>query len=115
MSGAARGAVARAGVRQPGGAAAREGAGETREARLRRLGMRSWRRGIRECDLILGGWADAHLAALDAAELDAYEALLVENDHDIYAWIAGSAPAPADHARLVSRIAVESVSTSRQV
>ena len=33
--------------------------GETREIRLRRLRLRSWRRGIREMDLILGGFADA--------------------------------------------------------
>ena len=72
--------------------------------RLKRLRLRAWRRGIRECDLILGGWADAHLAAADPATLDAFEALLVENDHDIYAWIAGAAPPPAPHAALVARI-----------
>ena len=88
---------------------------ETPDARLRRLGMRSWRRGIRECDLILGGWADVHLAGLGAGDLDAYEALLAESDHDIYAWISGAAPTPAGHSALVARITAESVETSRQV
>ena len=57
---------------------------ETREIRLRRLRLRSWRRGIREMDLILGGFADAALAGLDAELLDAFDMLLSENDHDLY-------------------------------
>jgi antitoxin CptB len=35
---------------------------ETREIRIKRLRMRAWHRGIKEMDLILGGWADSHLA-----------------------------------------------------
>ena len=58
--------------------------------------MRSWRRGIREMDLVLGGFADAALAGLEPAALDAYEALLSENDHDIYQWIAGREVRPND-------------------
>ncbi|MFN4098570.1 MAG: succinate dehydrogenase assembly factor 2 [Pararhodobacter sp.] len=49
--------------------------------------MRSWRRGIKEMDLILGPWADASVAGLDTATLDLYEALLEENDHDLYQWV----------------------------
>ena len=49
---------------------------ETSEARLKRLTMRSWRRGMREMDLVLGPFADAELAGLPAATLDAYETLL---------------------------------------
>ena len=64
------------------------------EARLRRLAMRSWRRGTREMDLILGPFADARLATLDPASLDAFESLLSENDHDLYAWVSGSAGIP---------------------
>ena len=37
---------------------------EDRDVRLRRLRLRSWRRGIREMDLILGGYADGALAGL---------------------------------------------------
>ena len=72
---------------------------EDRETRLKRLRIRSWRRGTREMDLILGRYADEALAALADAELDAYERLLEENDQDLYAWMAGSAaPDPAHHA-----------------
>jgi antitoxin CptB len=60
----------------------------------KRLRLRSWRRGTREMDLILGGFADAKLAGLASAELDDYAALLSENDHDLYQWITGSGEPP---------------------
>lgn len=62
-------------------------ASETPENRLRRLRMRSWRRGMREMDLLLGPFADAALADLDPATLDDYETLLSENDQDLYLWL----------------------------
>jgi len=61
--------------------------------RLNKIRFRAWRRGFREADLILGPFADRNLAAMDGAELDAFEALLAEHDHDLYAWISGQ-PAP---------------------
>ena len=51
--------------------------------------MRAWRRGTREMDLILGGYADRFLGAMDAAALDRFEALLAAEDTDLYAWITG--------------------------
>ncbi len=78
---------------------------ETAEARLKRMRMRSWRRGTKEMDLVLGPFADAHLAGLAEAELLAYDALLAENDQDLMAWILGQASAPAALAALLSRIA----------
>ena len=67
--------------------------------RIKRLTMRSWRRGTKEMDLILGPFADARLAGMDADQHDAFEALLDQNDHDLYAWILAisrgdKAPAP---------------------
>lgn len=56
--------------------------------RLRRLRMRAWRRGIREMDLILGPFADTALSRLSGADLDLFESLLEENDHDLYKWIS---------------------------
>ena len=78
---------------------------ETAEARLRRLRMRSWRRGSKEMDLILGPYADARLAEMGADELDAYEALLAENDQDLYRWVSGAEAPPERHAPLLGRIA----------
>ena len=77
---------------------------ETAEARLKRMAMRSWRRGTKEMDLVLGPWADAHLAGLDAATLDTYDALLLENDQDLMAWLIGQQPAPSHLAPLLTRI-----------
>jgi antitoxin CptB len=77
---------------------------ESRDSRLKRLAMRSHRRGIREMDLILGPFADAHLAGMSAADLDRYEALLDENDQDLLAWITGAAPMPDRWRPLLSRI-----------
>lgn len=78
---------------------------ETREIRLKRLKIRSWRRGTKEMDLLLGPYADEVLPTLDGAALDAYEALLDENDQDLYAWISGAAPMVADHAETLGRVA----------
>jgi antitoxin CptB len=57
------------------------------ETRLKRLKIRSWRRGTKEMDLILGPFCDAEAAALPEGDLDLYEALLSENDHDLYSWV----------------------------
>lgn len=89
------------------------GAGEDRETRLRRLHMRSIRRGIREMDLILSDFASANLADMSEAELDLYEALLAENDHDLLSWITGNAPAPEPFAALIGRVAKGAVGITR--
>lgn len=77
---------------------------ETAEARLKRLRMRSWRRGTKEMDLVLGPWADAHLDGLEPARLDLYEQLLSENDQDLMACIFGTQIAPAHLAGLLAEI-----------
>jgi len=61
----------------------------------RRLRFRSWHRGTREADLILGRFADAHLADFTAEQLDRYGALLEKSDPDIYDWLTGRASVPA--------------------
>jgi antitoxin CptB len=78
---------------------------EARAIRIKRLSMRSMRRGIKEMDLILSRFAAVALANMDEAGLAGYERLLAENDHDIYAWITGQTAAPATHAGLVGAIA----------
>ncbi len=79
--------------------------GESDEARIKRLFMRSWRRGIKEMDLILGGYADAGLARLSSQQLDLYDEMLAENDHDLYAWVSGQQPSPERFAALLDDIA----------
>jgi len=77
---------------------------ETAEARLKRMKMRSWRRGTKEMDLVLGPYADAHLALMDTAKLDLYDVLLEENDQDLLPWVLGQNPAPAVLADLIAEI-----------
>lgn len=77
---------------------------EPRESRIKRLHMRAWRRGIKEMDLVLGAYADGHLAGMDDVRLAAFDALLHENDQDLLAWITGQAPMPAQHAGLLAEI-----------
>lgn len=77
---------------------------ETPENRLKRLHMRSWRRGIKEMDLVLGKFSDDHLDGLSADDLDVYEALLNENDQDMLRWITGQDPVPERFADLFARI-----------
>jgi antitoxin CptB len=55
-------------------------------------------------DLILGPFADGAVADLGPAELDAFEALIAENDQDLYLWMSGRAAAPAAHAAIVARV-----------
>ncbi len=74
------------------------------EKRLKRMTIRSWRRGTKEMDLILGRFWDAEGDALDPDTLDTYEALLAENDQDLYAWVSGQAEPPADFAELIARL-----------
>jgi antitoxin CptB len=68
---------------------------DTDDARLKKLRFRAWRRGFREADLILGPFADRHVPNFTPAELDWFEALLDEQDQDVYAWIIGTLPTPA--------------------
>lgn len=73
-------------------------------SRLKRLKIRSWRRGTREMDLILGAFFDTHGAALHPDELDLYEEMLSENDHDLYAWVAEKTPTPERFESLIARV-----------
>ena len=75
-----------------------------RDHRLRRLSIRSWRRGTKEMDLILGRFWDAEGATLDDVTLDLYETLLSENDQDLYLWCSGQATPPDRFAALIERV-----------
>jgi antitoxin CptB len=65
----------------------------------KRLLFRSVRRGTKESDLIIGGFARVWLGRLDEQQLDRFEALLEQNDPDVLAWVLGlERPPPAfDH------------------
>jgi len=65
--------------------------------RRRRLLFRSWHRGTREADLIMGRFADVHVATFSDAELDQYEHLLDALETDLLSWMTGVSEVPAEH------------------
>lgn len=79
---------------------------ETPEDRLKRMRMRAWRRGTKEMDLVLGPYADAHLADMRPAELDLFDSVLAENDTDLLPWVLGQAAAPENLVDILHKIAV---------
>jgi antitoxin CptB len=60
------------------------------DARRKRLLFRCWHRGTREMDLIIGRFADAHLADLTDNELTELEQLLEMPDPDLYAALTSA-------------------------
>lgn len=73
---------------------------ETYEHRIKRLKMRSWRRGTKEMDMILGPYSDTEIEKLPLDTLDLYEALLSENDQDLYIWMSGQEDLPPEHGEI---------------
>ncbi|WP_372992179.1 succinate dehydrogenase assembly factor 2 [Sulfitobacter sp.] len=77
---------------------------ELHEHKVKRLHMRSMRRGIKEMDLILPSYAATRLAVMDDAALSLYDLMLSENDHDLYQWVTGQKSAPDEYATLIGDI-----------
>lgn len=73
------------------------------ELRRKRLLYRSIYRGNKENDILLGQFARAHIAEFTAAELDQYERVLETGDNDIFDWVSGQAPVPAEKDSAVVR------------
>lgn len=67
------------------------------DERRRRLLFRSWHRGTREMDLIMGRFADATIGALSEAEVGDFERLAEVPEPELYAWITGEQPVPPEH------------------
>lgn len=79
----------------------------------KRLHMRSIRRGIKEMDLILTKFSECRLAELDETQLTQYDALLSENDHDLYQWVTGQIVEPAPYTPLMDMIRSEAVGVTK--
>ena len=79
-------------------------ADEPRETQIKRLYMRSIRRGIKEMDVILMNYADSRLRQMTDDELAIYDTLLAENDHDLYQWITGQIETPSSFFDMISDI-----------
>ena len=64
--------------------------------RRKQLIYRANHRGIKEMDIILGGFAERHVMGLDTASLDLLEAIMAESDRDLLTWFTGEQALP-DH------------------
>ena len=78
----------------------------TETATRQRLRFRSWHRGTREMDLLMGSFADTYLPGFTAAQLAQYEVILQQNDPDLYNWITGGQPLPSAQEGEVMRLLV---------
>lgn len=66
------------------------------DTQRRKLAWRASRRGIREMDLLVGGFAASALPNMDAAELGAFAKLLDIPDQQLLAWATRQEPVPPE-------------------
>ena len=76
----------------------------------KRLKIQSWRRGMKEMDLILGNFIDKNIETLTHDEIADYERLLLQDDQLIFAWFCKSEKTPVEFISVVSKI-LDSMST----
>ena len=67
----------------------------------KRLKWRATHRGIKEMDIVVGGFAEAKLETLTELQLVEFAAILELPDQDLLAWITKQAPIPAEHQSLL--------------
>ena len=73
--------------------------------RRKRLLWRATHRGIKEMDLILGGFVTRHLDAFSTSEIGELERIMEIPDQDMLSWATLQAPVPPEHASgLLTRI-----------
>lgn len=76
-----------------------------RDLWLKRLTYRSWHRGCKETDLVLGSYCSQKLGAMDEAHLALFERFLDEDDADIWHWLTEKAPCPTpEYAPLLAEL-----------
>jgi len=81
---------------------------ESLEIRRKRLHFRCHHTGMKENNLLLGAFADRHLAELSDSDIAWFEDLLARVDEiDLLNWITGKAPAPAEFDHPLMRRLVE--------
>ncbi len=80
---------------------------ESLEIRRKRLKFRSWRRGTKEMDLLVGSFADRYLASMTAAELDLFEPLLDLPEPVLYAWVIGRTAPDSDYDHHVMKLLID--------
>lgn len=62
----------------------------------RKLIYRSWHRGCKETDILLGYFALEHLGKFSQDELIEYEKIVDLDDHELYCYITGKKTVPSN-------------------
>jgi antitoxin CptB len=69
-------------------------ADENLDTARKRLAWRASRRGIKEMDILVGGFAAARLPGMTALELATFEVLLDIPDQQLLSWVTGQEDVP---------------------
>ncbi|KAI3421061.1 hypothetical protein GPALN_014687 [Globodera pallida] len=71
---------------------------ESVEVLRARLLYQSRKRGIRENDILIGGFADQHLAQMGKQELEQYDRIIngQHNEWDLFHYLSGAKEVPSD-------------------
>lgn len=78
---------------------------------LKRLTYRSWHRGCKETDLVLGTYCANRAAQMDEASMRLFEAFLDEDDAEIWAWLTEKTPCPKpEYAPLLDELRAQKIS-----
>ena len=72
---------------------------------MKRLKIQSWRRGMKEMDLILGSFFDKNMQLLNSEEISNYESLLLQDDQVVFSWFSKQETVPLEFVDMVAKIA----------
>jgi antitoxin CptB len=72
---------------------------------MKRLKIQSWRRGMKEMDLILGSFFDKNMYLLNSKEISNYELLLLQDDQVVFSWFSKQEKVPLEFVDMVTKIA----------
>ena len=73
------------------------------DPRRRKVLFRSWHRGMREMDLLMGQFSDAEIGTMSDGDLDDFELLIEVPDRDLLAWLTDEAETPSNYDTAVFR------------
>lgn len=64
--------------------------------RRKKLIFRSWHRGTREADLLIGSFAKENIPTFTEEQLAQFETIMERSDPDIYNWMTGREEEPEE-------------------
>ncbi len=67
------------------------------DPRRKKILYRSWHRGMKEMDLLMGNYADHYLPTMSEEELDEFEKLIEVPDQHLFCWITGTEQVPDNY------------------